>query len=80
MFRALALLTAVVAACASTLAAEELFFKSPGPGMRFTAGLPIIVWADALPRDEQPGFPVVEGFWDAQPCVSVPSTRAACRS
>jgi hypothetical protein len=67
MLRALALMTALAAAGAPALAAEELFFKSPGPGMRFTAGLPIIVWADALPRDEQPGFPVVEGFWDAQP-------------
>jgi hypothetical protein len=62
-----AVLAVVAAACAATLSAEELFFKSPGPGMRFTAGLPIIVWADALPRDEQAGFPVVEGFWDAQP-------------
>ncbi len=66
MLRGLVLSAAVVG-CASTLAAEELFFKSPGPGMRFTAGLPIVVWADALPRDEQAGFPIVEGFWDAQP-------------
>jgi hypothetical protein len=67
MSRTLALITALTAACASPIAAEEIHFKSPGPGMRFTAGLPIIVWADVLPRDEQAGFPVVEGFWDEQP-------------
>ena len=67
MLRAMGLAMAVAAALASPTGAEELYFKSPGSGMRFTAGLPIIVWADALPRDEQAGFPLVEGFWDAQP-------------
>ena len=56
----------LAALAATPLAAEEVYFKSPGPGMRFTAGLPIIVWADVLPRDEQAGFPIVEGYWDAQ--------------
>ena len=67
MLRCLALVLALGAACASPLGAEEIYFKSPGPGMRFTAGLPIIVWGDVLPRDEQAGFPIVEGFWDGQP-------------
>jgi hypothetical protein len=67
MPRSLAPALAVAAALALPAGAQELYFKSPGPGMRFTASLPIIVWADVLPRDEQAGFPVVEGFWDAQP-------------
>jgi hypothetical protein len=55
----------ILAALATTrLAAEEVHFKSPGPGMHFTAGLPVVVWADVLPRDELAGFPYVECYWD----------------
>jgi hypothetical protein len=44
---------------------RELHFKSPAPGMRFTAGLPIRVWADIIPRDdEHPGWPQAECRWD----------------
>ena len=56
--------------------AQEVFFKSPGPGMHFTAGLPIRVWGDLLPRDEQPGFPRAELYWDgtlADTAINVPS-------
>jgi hypothetical protein len=53
-----------LALAALSLAAEEVHFKSPGPGMRFTAGLPVVVWADVLPRDEQAGFPIVECYWN----------------
>jgi hypothetical protein len=54
----------LAALAVTPLAAEEVYFKSPGPGMRFTAGLPVVVWADVLPRDEQAGFPHVECYWD----------------
>ena len=54
----------LAALAATPLAAEEVYFKSPGPGMRFTAGLPVVVWSDVLPRDEQAGFPRVECYWD----------------
>src|SRR4051812_17740132 len=46
---------------------RELHFKSPAPGMRFTAGLPIQVWADIIPRDDDhPGWPQCECRWDDQ--------------
>src|SRR5882724_11792782 len=55
---------------ASRLAAgetRELHFKSPAPGMRFTAGLSVQVWADIIPRDDDhPGWPAAECRWDDQ--------------
>jgi hypothetical protein len=46
---------------------RELHFKSPAPGMRFTAGLPLRVWADIIPRDDDhPGWPQCECHWDNQ--------------
>ncbi len=50
---------------------RELHFKSPAPGMRFTAGLPLQVWADIIPRDDDhPGWPQAECRWDDQPVGS----------
>ncbi len=62
-------LTAVWAALGAGMvsAAEtrELHFKSPGPGMHFTAGLTVQVWADIIPRDDDhPGWPQAECRWD----------------
>jgi hypothetical protein len=56
----------IVATMGETATAESLFFKSPGPGMHFTAGLPIQAYADVLPRDEAAGFPQVQCYWDGQ--------------
>jgi hypothetical protein len=66
------LVLAVALAAMSTIAASaaetrELHFKSPAPGMSFTAGLPIQVWADIIPRDDDhPGWPQAECYWDGQ--------------
>jgi hypothetical protein len=60
-----AALTAIVAARGSAGETRELHFKSPGPGMRFTAGLTVQVWADIIPRDDDhPGWPQAECRWD----------------
>ncbi len=46
---------------------RELHFKSPAPGMNFTAGLTIQVWGDIIPRDDgHPGWPQCECRWDDQ--------------
>lgn len=46
---------------------RELHFKSPAPGMRFTAGVGVQVWADIIPRDDgHPGWPAAECYWDDQ--------------
>ncbi len=61
------LLGSLAAATASAAETRELHFKSPAPGMRFTAGLPIQVWADIIPRDDaHPGWPAAECCWDDQ--------------
>jgi hypothetical protein len=63
------LLIALILSTLPTPAAEnrELHFKSPAPGMRFTAGLTVQVWADIIPRDDDhPGWPAAECRWDDQ--------------
>ena len=66
--RSLALAAALTALAARMLSAaetRELHFKSPAAGMRFTAGLPVQVWADVVPRDDDhPGWPQAECYWD----------------
>src|SRR5690242_1318670 len=60
----------VASATHITAAAEtrELLFKSPAEDMRFTEGLPIQVWADVIPRDDDHlGWPQAECRWDGQP-------------
>ncbi len=51
---------------ASPGVADEIYFKSPGPGMRFTEGVPLRVYADVLDSVGwwEPGWPKVECFWD----------------
>jgi hypothetical protein len=66
-----ALLTALGAAVVSAGETRELHFKSPGPGMCFTAGLTVQVWADIIPRDDDhPGWPQAECYWDDRPVGS----------
>ncbi len=61
------ILVAISAGRASTAETRELHVKSPAPGMRFTAGLTIQVWADVIPRDDDhPSWPRAECFWDDQ--------------
>ena len=68
MRRTLVLTAVLTALGAGTLSAgetRELHFKSPGPGMRFTAGMTVQVWADIIPRDDDhPGWPQAECRWD----------------
>lgn len=53
--------------CAVAAENRELHFKSPAPGMRFTAGVSVQVWADIIPRDDDhPGWPAAECYWDDQ--------------
>jgi hypothetical protein len=60
-------LTAFEAVAVLATETRELHFKSPAPGMRFTAGLPIRVWADIIPRDDDhPGWPQAECYWDGR--------------
>src|SRR4051794_30635563 len=70
MPRPLVVCVLILLLCASrSVGAEmrELHFKSPAPGMRFTAGLSIQVWADIIPRDDgHPGWPQAECHWDDQ--------------
>jgi len=67
MSRIIVLLLALGAASALGGESRELHFKSPAPGMRFTAGLPVQVWADIIPRDDDhPGWPQCECRWDEQ--------------
>src|SRR4051812_6690171 len=48
-------LTAILAVMgAGTSEAHQVYFKSPGPGMHFTAGQPLIVYADMF--DDRTGF------------------------
>lgn len=55
------------AAGTARAAGESAAFKSPVPGMHFTAGLPIIVWGDLNPREDSfPGWPRCEMRWDGQ--------------
>ena len=56
---------ALGAGMVSAAETRELHFKSPGPGMYFTAGLTVQVWADIIPRDDDhPGWPQAECRWD----------------
>src|SRR5436309_2404808 len=58
----------IAATVAATAETRELHFKSPAEGMRFTEGLPVQVWADVIPRDDDhPGWPAAECRWDGQP-------------
>ena len=67
MSRLVIVVCAFAAGCVYSGETRELHFKSPASGMHFTEGLPLRVWADIVPRDDDhAGWPQCECRWDDQ--------------
>ena len=60
MKRAFVFSAVLALSCLKLVKADEIFFKSPGPGMHFTQGLPVIIFADLFDSLNDHGYILCE--------------------